>query len=121
MSWRQSWNDLIKWYRDYADDPVYSWAGFFPDFLQQLGNREAAMGLYAHRWATTAVISRYGVQPDWMEGPKLELLPLPKNRLEVVVFDFYNRKVHKVILDMPLDLAEFDHWLQFVAGETPAL
>jgi len=117
MTSTDSWAECATWFDAYAAGEAYSWASFFPDFLRQLSERPSVQGMYAHRWATTVVVSRFGVHPDWADGPKIELLALPGDRLEVKVYEPYNQKTIEVIWHLPIDLAEFDSWMRFVAGE----
>ncbi len=112
-----SWAECATWFDAFAADEAYSWASFFPTLLRELPLRQFGAGLYAHRWATTVVVSRFGVHPDWADGPKIELLALPGHRLEVKVYEPYNQKVNENIWHVPFDVAEFDLLLRFVAGE----
>jgi len=118
MSWTASWADCADWFDAYAADGAYSWARFFPGLLRRLCARESGRGLYAHRWATTVVVSRFGVHPDWAVGPKVELLALPGPRLEVTAFAAYGRRLECITLPVPVDLDKLDEWFRYVAGET---
>lgn len=117
MTADDSWNEAISWFERYAADPAYSWAVFFPDLLRGLRARKSAAGLYAHRWATTLVVSRFGADPDWQLGPKLELLVLPRGRLEVSVFESYSRLKQRVTLHDPVDVQALDAFVRFAAGD----
>jgi hypothetical protein len=112
----ESWSSCIDWFEQLANDTAYAWAAFFPDLLRALALRASTSGLYAHRWATTLVVSRFGAHPDWQVGPKVELTPLPDGRVEVMVYDAYNQKRTRVTLRSS-QAADLDEWMTFVAGE----
>ncbi len=117
MTSTDSWAECATWFDAFAADEAYSWASFFPTLLRQLPVRPSGAGLYAHRWATTVVVSRFGVHPDWADGPKIELLALPGQRLEVKVYEAYNQKLDEMIWNHPFELAKLDALMRFVAGD----
>ena len=117
MSWDQSWTDVTDWYDHDSVGPAYTWARFLVPLLRDLQQTEEARGLYAHRWATTVVVSRFGRLPDWAYGPRLELLPLHGGRLELRVFGPYRRKVYRRVLHEPHPRSDLTTWLDFVAED----
>ena len=117
MLWTDSWAECVAWFQTYAADDAYSWGSFFPSLLHGLSQRPSSGGLYAHRWATTVVLSRFAAHPDWADGPKVELLALPGQRIEVKVFKSYNQKLDEAIWHLPIDFADLDSLMRFVAGE----
>jgi len=120
MVWTQTWAVVTQWFKEFAADEAYSWAAMFPAVLEQLAQRDAATGLYCHRWATTAVVSRFGVEPDWESGAKLQLTPLPGSRMEVKAFGPYNKRLYSAVIGLQSDLSRLVAWLMFVAGEASA-
>lgn len=119
MTAADSWVQLADWFKSYAVQEGYTWASFFPEALTELASRDAAQGLYVHRWATTAIVSRFGTHPDWADGPRVELTPLPDARVELVAYRPYNQRVRRWIVSAPLSGEELDPWLMFVAGDGP--
>lgn len=117
MNAEESWHDAISWFEHYASDPAYSWAGPFPDLLRRLRSRESTAGLYAHRWATALVVSRFGEWPDWQVGPKVELLALPGGRVQIRAFEAHGQRMSHLTLLEPVDLSALDALMRFAAGE----
>lgn len=117
MTASESWEECVAWFEQYAADRAYSWASFFPEVLRRLAARRTATGLYAHRWATTLVVSRYGAHPDWQVGPKIELQVLPGGRIEVSTFDSCSELKRRFTLREPVDLQALDDAMRFAAGE----
>lgn len=121
MTANESWDESISWFEQYAADPAYCWASFFPNLLRSLRERKSTVGLYAHRWATMIVVSRFGAHPDWQIGPKVELLVLPNGCLEVSAFDAYSKLKERITIHDPVDLRSLDDAMRFAAGEVACI
>ena len=117
MAWDDTWAETARWFGQLSSDEAYTWARFFPAFLEDVGGRPSAAGLYAHRWALTVVVSRFGAV-DYQAGPKLELMALPGRKVQIQVYESFNRRLTRRVLELS-EIERLDEYCRFVAGECP--
>ncbi len=117
MDWLESWNQQVEWFTNYGADPAYRWAAFFPSLLIHLRDSGAARGLYAHRWATSLMVSRFALQDEAGVWEHVSLLPLPGERLEARAVATGGATLKVDVLPVPVPAEALRPLLEFAAGE----
>jgi hypothetical protein len=117
MTTAESWVRLADWFESYASQEGCPRTSFFPKALNELASRGAAQVLYVRRWATTAVVSRFGTHPDWASGPGVELTPLHNGRIKISAFRAYGVRVERWTVSADLQDARLGRWPTYISAD----